>query len=77
MTPQQVLAFAAWPRCPVRLPDSIDMAGHGVIVNVPAFIGTQLARLDSDSERLRALAAPKVEWIARKIEQFNSNTSTT
>lgn len=76
MTARQVRYFAAaWRRCPLHLPRSIDMGAHGTIVDVPCYIGLQIARMDTDCERLRGLHEPQMAWIIKQIEEYQTHST--
>jgi hypothetical protein len=69
MTRDQVLAFAAAPRCPLLLPTSIQIAPGSEILDVPGFIATQMSRInESDSKRLQTLSSQALAWLAEKLE---------
>lgn len=66
MTTTHVLALAAWPRCPLQLPEQVDLGPRGTITDVPLHISTQVQRLDSTCPLLRTLAREALDtFIAR------------
>lgn len=69
MTRDQVLLFAAAPRCPLDLPTSITIAPGSEILDVPGFISTQMTRInESDATRLQNLSSQALAWLAEKLE---------
>lgn len=74
MQPDHILAFAAYPPCPLYLPDQVLVGEWGLIFDVPRFIGVHLERLDSDSPLLRKIAARNLAALARKLSQSQPST---
>jgi hypothetical protein len=76
MTPDHVRAFAAWPPCPVTIPDTLRPAPWLHITDVPLFISLHITRLDSPCALLRRLAERNLKALHRSLEQRNpSNPS--
>lgn len=69
MTEQQVLDLAAWPPCPLPLPEHISRPQRGDIVNVPRYISLHLSRLDSTSKRLARLSREALDELITIITQ--------
>lgn len=69
MEPDHILAFAAWPPCPIHLPDQVRVGQWGVIFDVPRFISLHIARLDSECPLLRKIAARNLAALERKLSQ--------
>lgn len=69
MNPDHILDLAAWPPCPIHLPDQVRMGEWGTIYDVPRFISLHIARLDSESPLLRKIAARNLAELARKLSQ--------
>lgn len=72
MTTLEVLQYAAWPACPIRLPTTLSLGPHGTIIDVPMYISIQVTRAHGDNDTLRSLHAPQLAWVAREVEKFNT-----
>lgn len=75
MQPDHILALAAWPPCPLHLPDQVRVGEWGIIFDVPRFIGLHLERLDSESVLLRKISARNLAALARKLSQSQPSTT--
>lgn len=68
ITTAQVIALAAWPPCPIHLPEQINLGGH-TITDVPRNISLHVSRLDSPSKLLARLSRHHLDLLIEKLTQ--------
>ena len=68
ITPSQVLALAAWPPCPLHLPEQVSLGGHGTITDVAGYISTNVTRLNVPSQILNRRSRQALDLLIEKLE---------
>jgi len=70
----QVLTLAAWPPCPLHLPEQISLGSAGTITNLPRYISLHVSRLDSPSALLARLSREALDRILPILSPSNQPT---